>query len=57
MVKYCQGLVSVNILGILSQELCDNDDMSRQYKRIAQGNALIRKFYMCAESVKCTLFN
>ena len=22
----------------------------------AQGNALIRKFYMCTESVKCTLF-
>ena len=39
------------------KRLCDNDDISRQYKRIyAQGNALIRKFYMCTESVKCTLF-
>ena len=34
-----------------------DDDMARQYKRIyAQGNALIRKFYMCTEDVKCTLF-
>ena len=33
-----------------------DDDMARQYKRIyAQGNALIRKFYMCTEDVKCTL--
>ena len=31
--------------------------MARQYKRIyAQGNALIQKFYMCTEDVKCTLF-
>ena len=37
--------------------LSDDDDMARQYKRIyAQGNALIRKFYMCTEDVKCTLF-
>ena len=42
---------------IITEDLCDNDDISRQYKRIyAQGNALIRKFYMCTESVKCTLF-
>ena len=31
--------------------------IARQYKRIyAQGNALIRKFYMCSDHVKCTLF-
>ena len=31
--------------------------MARQYKKIyAQGNALIRKFYMCSESVNTTLF-
>ena len=42
---------------IITEDLCDNDDISRQYKRIsAQGNALIRKVYMCTESVKCTLF-
>ena len=46
-------------MGILSQKIYiyDNDDISRQYKRIyVQGNALIQKFYMCTESVKCTLF-
>ena len=32
---------------IITEDLCDNDDISRQYKRIyAQGNTLIRKFYM-----------
>ena len=42
---------------IITEDLCDNDDISRQYKKIyAQGNALIRTFYMCPESVKCTLF-
>ena len=31
--------------------------MARQYKRIyAQGNALIRKFYICTEDVNCTMF-
>ena len=34
---------------IITEDLCDNDDISRQYKRIyAQGNVLIRKFYMCS---------
>ena len=34
-----------------------DDDMTRQYKRIyAQGNTLIREFYMCTEDVNCTLF-
>ena len=42
---------------VLTEDLSDNDDMASQYKRIyAQGNALIRKFYMCTEGVKCTLF-
>ena len=42
---------------IITEDLCDNNDISRQYKRIyAQGNAFIRRFYMCTESVKCTLF-
>ena len=41
---------------VLTEDLSDDDDMARQYKRIyAQGNALIRKFYMCTEDVKCTL--
>ena len=44
-------------LNIITEHLCGNDDNSRRYKIIyAQGNALIRKFYMCTESVKCTLF-
>ena len=31
--------------------------MARQYRQIyAQGNALLRKFFMCTESVKITLF-
>ena len=42
---------------IITEDLCDNYDMSRQYKIIyARCNALIRKFYMCTESVKRTLF-
>ena len=33
---------------IITEDLCDNGDISRQYNIIyAQGNALIRKFYMC----------
>ena len=33
---------------IITEDLCDNVDISRQYKIIyAQGNALIRKCYMC----------
>ena len=43
--------------GFISEDLRDDDDMSRQYKIIYfQGNALIRKFYMCSECVKITLF-
>ena len=42
---------------IIREDLSDNDDMSRQHKRIyAQGNGLIGQFYTCTESVKCTLF-
>ena len=33
-----------------------DDDMARQRKQIyAQGNALIRKFYMCTETVRISL--
>ena len=40
-----------------SEDLSDDDDMARQFKRIyAQGNVLIRKVYMCTENVKCALF-
>ena len=41
-------LINVNILGhVLTEDLSDDDDMARQFKRIyAQGNALIRKFYV-----------
>ena len=42
---------------VITDDLKDDSDIARQYKRIyAQGNALIRKFYMCSEHVKCTLF-
>ena len=44
---------------IITVDLCHNDDIGvyRQCKIIyAQGNALIRKFYMCTQSVKYTLF-
>ena len=41
----------------INDALNDNDDMARQCKQMyAQGNALIRKFYMCTETVKITLF-
>ena len=34
-----------------------DDDMARQRKQIyAQGNALVRKFYMCTETVRMSLF-
>ena len=46
-----------HIFIVCIEDLCDNDDISRQYKRIyAQVNALIRKFDTCTESVRCTLF-
>ena len=38
-------------------KLIDDDDMARQRKQIyAQGNALVRKFYMCTETVRMSLF-
>ena len=42
----------------ISDNLSDDDDMARQYRQIyAQGNALVlRKLFMCTESVKITLF-
>ena len=41
----------------INDELSDDDDMTRQRNKIyAQGNALIRKFYMCTENVKIALF-
>ena len=41
----------------ISDDLSDDDDMARQYRQIyAQGNALLRNFFMCTESVKITLF-
>ena len=33
------------LVHVITDDICDNDDLSRQYKRIyAQGNALIRTF-------------
>ena len=41
----------------ISEDLRDGDDMSRQYNIIyAQGNALIRTFFMCTECLKITMF-
>ena len=41
----------------ISDDLSDDDDMAGQYRQIyAQGNALLRKLFMCTESVKITLF-
>ena len=41
----------------INDELSDDDDTTRQRNKIyAQGNALIRKFYMCTENVKIALF-
>ena len=41
----------------ISDDLSDDDDMARQYRQIyAQGNVLLRTFFMCIESVKITLF-
>ena len=38
---------------VINDDLRDDNDIARQYKRIyAQGNALIRKFYMCSAHVK-----
>ena len=41
----------------INDTLIDDDDMARQRKQIyAQGNALVRKFYMCTETVRISLF-
>ena len=41
---------------IMSNTLSDNSDILRQRKKIfAQGNSLLRKFYMCSIEVKKTL--
>ena len=37
----------------INDEQSDDDDMTRERNKIyAQGNALIRKLYMCTENVK-----
>ena len=41
----------------ISDYLSDDDDMTTQYRQIyAQGNALLRKCFMCAEYVRINLF-
>ena len=41
----------------INDKLIDDDDMARQRKQIyAQGNALLRHFYMCTETVRMSLF-
>ena len=42
---------------IIQKDLSDELDIERQRKKLyKQGNSIIRKFYMCNESVKITLF-
>ena len=42
---------------IICESLLDDLDIARQRKKIfAQGNCLLRKFYMCTIDVKVTLF-
>ena len=42
---------------IMCNTLSDDLDILRQRKKIfAQGNSLLRKFYMCTVEVKTTLF-
>ena len=42
---------------IICYNLSDDADIARQYKKMsAQGNAVIREFYMCTDSVKTCLF-
>ena len=42
---------------IISADLRDDQDIARQCKKVyAQGNTIIRKFGMCSEAVKTTLF-
>jgi hypothetical protein len=42
---------------VLSDDLSDNDDISRQCRMIyAQGNVLMRKFFMCTIDVKRKMF-
>ena len=52
------GVNQCKYLGhVITDDLKDDNDIARQYKIIyAQGNALIRKFFMCSDHVKCTLF-
>ena len=53
----CQNADTARLGHVITDDLKDDNDIARQYKRIyAQGNALIRKFYMCSDHVKCTLF-
>ena len=43
---------------IISNNLTDDDDIARQKRCIyTQANALARKFYLCNNSIKTTLFN
>ena len=43
---------------IINNNLTDDDDIVRQKRCIyAQANALARKFYLCNNSIKTTLFN
>ena len=48
----------VRYLGhIITDDLCDDDDVQRQCcKLYAQANMLARKFHMCTEDVKVSLF-
>ena len=52
-----RGRLNCKYLGhCINDKLIDDDDMARQRKQIyAQGNALVRKFYMCTETVRMSV--
>ena len=42
---------------VICEDFKNDEDFAREYRKMyAQGNSLIRKFYMCNEAVKTTLF-
>ncbi len=49
---------TVKYLGhIINNDMSDDDDMYKQRRKLyAQGNMLVRKFYMCLDQVQINLF-
>ena len=48
--------MSIYLGHCINDELSDDDDMTRKRNKVyAQGNALIRKFYICTDNLKIAL--